>query len=125
MTITVRGYEEIQAANMRILEGMKPDGALGRAVLYATRALQQGTASRAHRDTGTLAASQMAEVQGLQGRVYTADNANPKSGDLASVYGPFEEARGGDHAFYNQTMESDAPTILEVAGAQIVRELYR
>jgi hypothetical protein len=30
----------------------------------------------------------------------------------ASTYAPYEEARGGPHAFYNQTYQQDTPRIM-------------
>jgi hypothetical protein len=122
-SVTVQGYEEIQAAQRKLLEALKPSGALGKAVLYGTVQMQRGTMSRAHRDTGTYAASQTADVQGLAGRVYTAGNANPRTGEAASAYGPYEEARGGGHAAYGTTFKSDAPGVIGDAIKIIIAEL--
>ena len=122
-SVIVQGYEQLQAANRKLLEDMKPSGGLGKAVLYGAQQFQKGTTSRAHRDTGTYAASQMAELQGLVGRVYTASNQNPKSGTAASVYGPYEEARGGSHAAYATTFKDDAPGVMMDAVAIIVSTL--
>ena len=122
-SVIVQGYEQIQAAKLKLLEDMKPSGALGKAVLYGAQQFQKGTASRVHRDTGTYAASQTAEVQGLVGRVYTASNSNPKSGAAASTYGPFEEARGGSHAAYATTFKTDAPSVMAEAIRIVVDSL--
>ena len=45
------------------------------------------------------------------GKVYTASATNPRSGQSASTYAPYEEARGGSHAFYNVTFQQDTPRI--------------
>ena len=64
---------------------------------------------RAHVDTGTYRSSIQAEFDGLFGRVYVANNRNPKTGKSAAVYGKFEEARGGSHAaFANAANSVDA-----------------
>ncbi len=122
-SITVQGYEQIQAAQRKLLEALKPNGALGKAVLYGTVQMQRGVTTRVHRDTGTYAASQMGDVQGLAGRVYTAGNRNPESGEPASAYGPYEEARGGGHAAYGTTFTSDAPGVIADAIKIILAEL--
>lgn len=120
---TVQGFEQLQAANRQLVAAMQPSGPLGKAVIQATTVLRAGTAARAHRDTGTFAASQMVAVSGLVGTVFTASNRNPKSGVAASTYGPFEEARGGSHAAYRQTVTQDATKALTEAAAIIIQAL--
>jgi len=119
----VKGYEQLQAANRKLIAAVQPGGALGKAIVYGTQQLQQGVAERAHRNTGTYASSQMADVQGLVGHVYTASNRNPKSGQAASVYGPYEEARGGSHAAYGNTVRSDAPGVMAEAVKLVIEAL--
>jgi hypothetical protein len=122
-SVIVQGYEQIQAANRKLLQAMLPSGALGKAVLYGTQQMQKGTTARAHVDTGTYKASQTADVHGLIGRVYTASNRNPKSGAAASAYGPYEEARGGSHAAYATTFSQDAPGVMVEAIKLVIAEL--
>lgn len=119
----VKGYEQLQAAAHKLIDATQPQGALGAAVFYATKAFAEGTASRAHRATGTLAAAQLPEAQGLRGRVYTAARSNPRSGQAASLYAPFENARGGSHGFYDQTFRQDTPSIAAEVISQIVQAL--
>lgn len=123
MPFTVQGLEKIQAAKLKMLAAMQPQGGLGKAVLYATKAMAEGVIQRAHRDTGTLAASIIPRVSGLRGLVYTGAYQNPKSGTPASVYAPFEEARGGSHALYARTFQEDGLRVLEEAGKIIIAEL--
>lgn len=119
----IEGYQELQAAAYRLLDATQPSGALGAAVYYATKAYAQGTASRAHEDTGTLAAAQTPEAEGLRGRIYTADRENPKSGQSASIYAPAENARGGAHGFYDATFRQDTPAIAAEALAAFIKAL--
>lgn len=121
--IEIKGYQELQAAAHALLDATAPSGGLGAAVFYATKAYAQGTASRAHEDTGTLKAAQTPEAEGLRGRIYTADRANPRSGQPASRYAPFENARGGSHAFYDLTFRQDTPAIAAEALALIIKAL--
>ena len=123
MPFTIQGLEKIQAARLKLLQDMQPSGALGKAVLYATTELYSGVKGRIHKDTGTYSAAQIVKVSGLVGQVYTGAYSNPKSGTAASVYGPYEEARGGSHATYSNTYQQDGVRIAETAGAMIVKEL--
>lgn len=122
-SIVVQGYQELQAANRKLIAAVTPSGALGKAVIDATTILREGTAARAHKVTGTYSASQMVKVDGLLGMVYTASNRNPVSGTAASTYGPFEEARGGSHAAYQQTVTQDGPRALGAAVATVIAAL--
>jgi hypothetical protein len=121
LSATVLGYQEVQEAARKLVYATKPQGAFGRANQQATLALMRGVRARAHRDTGTYAASIVAEFDGLFGRVYVAPNANPKSGQLASVYGAYEEARGGSHAAFANAYEQDGQRASQ-EGIQIVIE---
>lgn len=111
MKIAVQGLPGLQTLARQVRDTALPNGALSKAVAYATQAYAEGTQRRAHRDTGTMAGAQTAEVSGLMGRVYTANASNPKTGQAASVYAPYEEARGSAHAFYNTTYQQDTPRI--------------
>lgn len=111
MKIAVQGLPGLQTLARQFRDTALPNGALSKAVASATQAYADGTQRRAHRDTGTMASAQTAEVTGLLGRVYTANASNPKTGQAASVYAPAEEARGGAHAFYAPTFAQDTPHI--------------
>jgi hypothetical protein len=123
MPFTVQGLEKIQAARLKLLKAMEPSGAFGRAVLYATTELFEGVQGRIHVDTGTYRAAQIPKVQGLVDQIYTGAYRNPKSGTAASVYGPYEEARGGSHAAYANTVRSDAPGVLGQAAKLVIEDL--
>ena len=111
-SITIQGTQGLPLLSRQLRETALPSGTLGRAVAQATRAYAEGTQRRAHRDTGTMAGAQTAEVSGLMGKVYTASASNPKTGQAASTYAPYEEGRGGPHAFYNTTYQQDTPRIV-------------
>lgn len=102
----IKGFEEIQEAHRKLVYEMSPRGAFGRANQKATLDLMRAVRVRAHVDTGTYRSSIVAEFDGLFGRVYVAPNRNPKSGQLASVYGQYEEARGGSHAAFANASKS-------------------
>ena len=111
-SVTIQGLSGLHTIARQLRDTALAGGALGKAVAAATQAYAQGTARNAHRDTGTMAGAQTAEVSGLMGRVYTASASNPKNRQSASVYAPYEEGRGGPHAFYNTTYQQDTPRIV-------------
>lgn len=119
----VEGYEELQAANRKLLAAVRPEGALGAANLYATKSMLRGVEGRVHTDTGTYKASLRAEFTGLVGRVYVAPNRNPKSGAIASMYAKHEEARGGSHAAFANTARQDEQRVAQEATQLIVGAL--
>jgi hypothetical protein len=117
---TVKGFAELQEASRKLVYAMNPQGAMGQANRYATLQLMRAVRVRAHKDTGTYAASIQAEFDGLYGRVYVADNRNPKTGQSAAVYGKYEEARGGSHAAFAQASESAEAKSAAQDGIQII-----
>lgn len=121
--IVVTGTAEAQAAIAAILKALGSGGALGKAVEAATTTYREGTAQRAHVDTGTFAGAQEVEYAALLGRVYTGDARNPISGEPASTYAPYEEARGGGHAAYQQTFAGDTPKAIDAAKATLLAAL--
>lgn len=100
---SINGIQQAQRWNLRAIAAMKPSGALGRSVQYATIEGHRYVVSITHVDTGALRASHRIWLGGLQGRIYIDPNAiNPK-GQRPYIYGPKEHARGGAHAFYYRT----------------------
>lgn len=102
---------------------MSVGGGLGGAVAYATKVYSQTLQHAVHVDTGTYSAAQTYQVDGLTGRAFTSDKTNPKTGQAASVYGPYEEARGGGHAAYGTTYQRDTPRIVGEALTILVGSL--
>ena len=121
--IVVTGAAEAQAAIAAIIKALGADGALGKAVEAATATYREGTAQRADVDTGTYAGAQQLEYAALLGRVFTGDARNPISGEAASTYAPYEEARGGSHAAYQQTFAGDTAKAIDAARATLLAVL--
>lgn len=110
--LTITGLQAAQAKNLRRVAALQPSGALGRAVLYGTTAAQRAAVANTHVDTGALRASHRMEVGGLRGRVFIAPDAvNPQSNARTAVYGAYEHARGGNHAFYDRVIAEQGPQI--------------
>jgi hypothetical protein len=112
MRVTIEGIQEAQAWNLRKMAALKPSGAMGRAILYGTTAAHRSAVSLTHVDTGALRASHRMQMFGEhEGQVLIDAGATNPSGQLTSVYGPAEHARGGSHAFYARTVAEDGPAI--------------
>jgi hypothetical protein len=123
MQLDIKGLQEAQDANLRLIAAVKPNGALGRAVQYATIAAQRYMVSVTHVDTGALRASERMSLNGEVGRIYIDANAINPHGQRPSVYGVFEHGRGGEHAFMARTYYEAGERILMQAGERLLREL--
>jgi hypothetical protein len=117
--VVVQGYQELQAAAQKLVAAAQPSGALGKAVQFAT--LQFSRASRAARTSRPARIRARSYSTTLTCSVMSSSRRTPipVSGSLASVYGPIEEARGGEHAAWATTMQQDAPGVM-VQAAQII-----
>lgn len=104
MGLSIRGIQEAQARNIQRLAALKPGGGFGKLIFNVTATLHRFMGTVTHVDTGALKSAEVMEVQGLRGQVFISPSAqNPKSGARPVDYGPFENARGGDHAFFDRT----------------------
>jgi hypothetical protein len=116
--LTISGLQEAQDDNARRIEAMKPTGAVGEAVKHVTAGAHRYLVAVTHVDTGAYRASQRMDLdlRGLRGRLYVDPTAtNPRSGQKPSVYGEYEEARGGEHAAYERTEKEAGPRLVEEA----------
>lgn len=104
--LTIKGLQEAQRANIQEIAAVKPSGGLGRAVKYATIEAHRIAVTETDVITGSLRASHRMKVLSARGEVYIDPSAvNPRTRQRPVDYGPFEEARGGHHAFYANTVE--------------------
>jgi hypothetical protein len=119
--MSIRGLQQAQAANLKLIAAVKPQGGLGRAARYAAVEAERYAISITHVDTGTLRASHRIDQDGPARFIIHPDPAakNWRSGSRAAVYGEVENARGGEHAFYERTVSERGSDI----GARAVRYL--
>lgn len=104
--VYLTGNREMDATLGRAAVAVSATGGLGRAVQVTGQALQRYAARVTHVDTGTLSgAHRFLMVSDAHGVVTPGDDRNPRSGQPASRYAPFEHRRGGGHAFYARTLE--------------------
>lgn len=113
---TIKGIQEIQAANNQVIAALKPQGGLGKALQYALTASHRYAVAITHvwhYKGGALRASHRMELD-LPNRIgrisIDPSTINPR-GSKPSEYGPIEHARGGEHAFYERTEREAGPRI--------------
>lgn len=111
---SIDGVQSVQDFNTRLIAALEPSGAAGELTRYITAGLHRWAVIYTHVDTGALRGAQRMEVNGLRGRVYLDPSArNPRSGQLASVYGFYEHERGGEHAFYERALDHEGDLVVE------------
>lgn len=118
--LTIKGLEEAQAVNRRRLAALQPGNEFGRAVQYAVEEFQWYAKMITHIDTSALQASHLGEVYGLRGRVYINPSAINPRGQRPEIYGTYEHARGGSHAFYDRSVAERGPGVLEETGRRVM-----
>lgn len=103
----IEGLKELQAYNERLIAGLRGPF-LNKAVRDTTLAAHNYAKSITHVVSGTLRASHRMElVSARQEGIISIDKSarNPFSGSLPSEYGIYEHDRGGEHAFYQRTVD--------------------
>lgn len=141
VSVQIRGLEELQAANIKLLEAINPKGGLAIGVKVATQDLHKYAIGITHVHTGALRASHIADfasggvqtyrygipiVDRAAGRIYIDPAArNPVTGEAPAEYGPVEHARGGSHAFYQRTVSERGSAAAYLAVAEIQKRLPR
>ena len=120
--LSIEGVQEVQRRNARRIAALQPSGAAGEAVRDAVVALHRYAVSITHVGMyqvggsmvggGSLRASHRMEVDELEGQIYIDPGArNPRSKTRPREYGVYENARGGEHAFYDRTVDEYGPQV--------------
>lgn len=131
--LSITGIQEAMEHNVRRIAAMQPEGAAGEAVRDAIIALHRYAVQvthvgryaqsasgkyswarppRAARGGGSLKSSHRMQIDGLSGTVsIDPKSVNPLTGKKPIEYGLYENARGGEHAFYDRTVDEAGPQI--------------
>lgn len=118
--LSIKGLQEAQRDNQRRIAMFKPHGEIQGAIKDATIGAQRYAINITHVDTGSLRASHRMKIQGLHGYVYIDPRAvNPRSGQRPVIYGFYENKRGGEHAFYDRTVEEYGGEVVETVDKRI------
>jgi hypothetical protein len=115
--VTIKGIQEAQRANLRAIATLQPQGRLGRALQMVMAELHRYAVSITHVWIvwgGALRASHRIGVLTLtenngRGEIFIDPSAMNPRGQRPSVYGIYEHARGGEHAFYERTVNQAGP----------------
>lgn len=110
---SLEGEQEVQQRNLRRIANMKPEGAAGEAVRDAAVALHRHAVQITHVGKyvggGALKNSHRMRVEGLEAAIYIDPSAisprRTRKKQKPSVYGVYEHERGGEHAFYDRTVD--------------------
>lgn len=122
ITVRAQGVEQARQILQRAERAVTQRGALGIGIRKGLTLLRIYAGSITHRDTGTLSAGHLTQYASGRGYVYPSPYAiNPKSRKPASYYGPFEEARGGSHAFYRRTVDATEDRVVDTVASEIAR----
>jgi hypothetical protein len=112
--LTLEGAQEVQARNLRRIANMKPEGAAGEAVRDASIALHRHAVQITHvgkyTGGGALKNSHRIRIEGLEAAIYidpavVSPRRSGKRKYRPVVYGVYEHERGGEHAFYDRTID--------------------
>lgn len=121
--ITLKGLQEAQAANLKIIAALKPGGAVGKATQLMTVKAFRWVVTMTHvGETGFLRTSRRMDVQELEGIIYTASSLN-KFGQNPKGYDVPEQARGGTHQTYVNFMATQALAVGRLGIITMLREL--
>lgn len=115
--VSIEGIQEAQRANLRAIATMKLQGRLGRALQMAMAELHRYAVSITHVWIvwgGALRASHRVGLPTLtenygRGEIFIDPAAMNPRGQRPSIYGVYEHARGGEHAFYDRTVKEAGP----------------
>jgi len=108
MTVSVDGLGELQAELQRVSLAVAtgPGGGVRNGLLLTLLQLQRYALGIVHVDTGRLKNSIFTDLE---------SQGNDLIGHVATnvEYAPFEEGRGGGHAFFARTVKEEGPNVVE------------
>lgn len=102
MKLEIKDLQKAQQNNQRRIAALRPSSALGRGVQFMGLEGLRVAISVTHVDSGALKAAHRLELDldVPRAQIDIDPGATAPDGDRPAEYGPFEQARGGDHAFY-------------------------
>lgn len=117
---SIAGIQEVQAANLRAIHSISPQGSLGQATRHGLAGAHRYLTAITHVDTGAYRASHRMQyhASGPWGEIFVDPAAtNPRTGRKVRSYAKYEEERGGSHAAYERTVTEAGPEILRQMAA--------
>lgn len=123
MAVSIQGQDEVKAALEKAAQIGQSGGPLEQAAAFVARRAHYYMRSITHVDTSALKASHAIEQRGRMTILYQHPAViNPRSRKRPAEYGFYENRRGGQHAFYDRTMEK-IPLYMELADSILRKAL--
>lgn len=123
--IDITEIQKAQQANLKAMLAASPEGGLGKGVKAAAIELHRYSVSITHVGTGSLRAAHRVRMTGpASAEVFIDPGAiNPRSKTRPSIYGFYEHARGGAHAFYDRAIAERGKAASQTAIRVVKQEL--
>jgi hypothetical protein len=120
-SIGIAGIQQVQQETVRLMAAAKPSGKFGQAIWLVTQTLHRYAVTITHVVTGSLrAAHRERMIHDEVGFIWIDSSAiNPMNHAKPSVYGFYEEQRGGAHAFYKRTVDERSASAVNTATRSI------
>ena len=103
--------QKVMVFHRHMIEQIQPEGAYGKAIKRMTVMGHAYSMRVTHVDTGATKSAHRMELSRLEGSIFLDPYARRGDGKAPAQYGPYEEARGGGHAFYNRTVREQGDQI--------------
>jgi len=124
-SVEVRGWKIVIKENLQFIARIKPKTGIGVGVKAALKLVHRLAVANTHVDTAALKYSHRIDFREYsnraEGNVYVSNIRNPKHGLSTMFYGPVEDDRGGDHAFYGLIFNNEA----ERVGNEVAKHMMR
>jgi len=114
----IKGLKETQERMAALLQEISAGGGLEAIIAKATLRAHRYATMIVHVDTGRLKNSLFPRVSAQGNDVYGIVGTNV-------VYAPFEHGRGGDHAFFDRTVDEEGSAIVEQVRRDVKRAAQR
>jgi len=123
--IQFQGWNKAVTENLIFINDLRPSTGIGRGILAAVKLVHRMAVANTHVDTHALKHSHRIDFgyasNKAEGNVYVSDITNPKHSLSTLLYGPIEDARGGDHAFYGLIYHNESERIVDEAAVHMMR----
>jgi len=126
--IQIRGWNKAVFENLKFIHELRPSNRIGKGVLAAVKLVHRMAVANTHVDTSALKHSHRIDFgyssNQAEGNVYVSDVTNPKHALSTLLYGPIEDDRGGDHAFYGLIFNNESERIAKEAEIHMMRGFF-
>lgn len=126
--IQVQGWNRAVIENLEFINHIRPSTGIGKGILAAIKLVHRMAVANTHVDTSALVHSHRIDfsytAREAEGTVYVSDITNPKHSLSTLIYGPIEDARGGDHAFYGLIYREESDRIVDEVATHMMRGYF-